>query len=338
MLSLTRIVRECLPIAALVSIAWCSVLFAADEAEDTFRSLKADFAAEKEYILDCPIDIVLTLQNAYPEPVRIPFYRDHFARFSVRDYSGKRVREIGKPAFRCGGVPIRTMEPGAIYSIHFYLNSYVAFERPGDYTVACEAVCGVATAGGRLADAVFKPYRSEPTVLRIKLRRGTKEEIHAIIGTLEKKTRDKDSAIREEAARALASMRIPEVVKPLGRVLRSGKPRLEYHVGRALARIGTDAAVDELVAAAQVGAHRSRREKAITWLGHSRSKKALGGLTELLDDPEADIRLAALRGISSLRFAIPLDNLDKVRGKLDDPDQKVSVAAAWLLERVKEGN
>lgn len=122
--------------------------------------------------------------------------------------------------------------------------------------------------------------------------------------------RDDHRDVREDAARALGSLEASAAAAALASLSASDPSRaVRYTALRALGEIGSDAAVEGLTAALVDARNDNLRERVAHALGTTRNPASFAPLRSLTDDPDRDVRHAALEALVQLGTPEALDAL-----------------------------
>ena len=143
-----------------------------------------------------------------------------------------------------------------------------------------------------------------------------------------------DEFVQEEAC-GMLEMRADESFKPLVEALQSKKShkKIKIYSARILGAIGSDEAIDPLIATLRDNNKLVRREAstALTRIGDN----AVDPLLSILNDEDWRVRGAAawaLGSIGNKKAIEPLNNL------LDDENGFVKTGAKWALDKINKVN
>lgn len=318
---------------------------------------------ESQLILGQPTFVTFTVTNRTGKPYRFMVGGDN--RGSVRhnnfhitavDEEGQAVKDPYNYNHFGGLAQEITLNPGETHTERLFLGHWLAFERPGKYTVTCQRTLedfGAESGNAKLAiETKFPlevlPYNQQKMALAI-------AKFSAQI----------DQASGEElrqATIALASIDDPAVISPLAQSLQRGDFLNKLPALEGLAKFTNEAASTALVMGLQDGDHVVRRaaadalrqagkieqaasfmltkladpspavrQQAAQALGETQSEAAIAPLTVALNDTESAVRCAAAVSLGRLGGKSEAERLNKL---LLDEDRNLRLAAADGLRQM----
>lgn len=292
--------------------------------------------AKEEFLLGEPISIKVALTNRHMEVIHVWDMIDRIFEFSAQDSSGRLVKGLKKAwwtgLFRTVAVP-----PGSVFNEVVFMNEYLKFPGPGVYTVTYRGYAPIHK-GSRMNQDRDVHAVSLSGVTSVKLRKASVNELENVLREYLKQLKSGNHKLESQAARALSVSEPVLAVKLLKQALEaeSGSyPHCAIHATWALAKIGTEQAIQALLDLALHANHWMVRIDAIRELGRWHIKRALRTLTALLSDPSARIRIAALRSLGDIgdESCIP-----EVELRFNDPDEKVRNVAGKVHKILTEGD
>ncbi len=289
--------RPAVILTVFLGILIFSNSFAAVENKPWWKNVQGQITiGKKEFLLGEPIFIKATVTNRHSETLRLghPIYRNF--EFSAQDSSGKSVKKLRNPDISGFHITVPT-PPGTAFNGVAFINEYLEFPRPGVYIVTCSG--SILIHKGSPRDQDFdSQYILLRGVVTVKLRRGSLTELENILRKYLTQLKSSNRRLKRQASHALTASEPMLAVKLLKEAL-EGKngayPPYTSHATWALAKIGTDEAIQALLDVAARSNNNMVRTKAIRELGRWHFKKAVPKLIDLLSDPDAKIRIDTLR-------------------------------------------
>lgn len=147
---------------------------------------------------------------------------------------------------------------------------------------------------------------------------------------------DTETRCRAAAVEALGMLRTPAALKPLARAMADPGRDVRMRAARALGEMGDPVAADLLLAVVyDEEEHLEVRAASARALGALHQPKTLPALQELLEVPQATLRVAALDGLAALGFGRVYRLVVPFLWR--DPDRAARHAAARALARLAAG-
>ncbi len=291
---------------------------------------------KKEFLLGEPIFIKVTVTNRHSETIH---FRDSIERcfeFSAEDNSGKSVKKLRNPDISGLFRTVATTH-GTTFNDVAFISEYLDFPAPGVYTVTCRGSIRLHKGSPRDQDFDTQ-YVSLRGVVTVKLRRGSLTELENILRKYLTQLKSSNRRLKRQASHALTASEPMLAVKLLKEAL-EGKngayPPYTSHATWALAKIGTDEAIQALLDVAARSNNNMVRTKAIRELGRWHIKKAVPKLIDLLSDPDAKIRIDTLISLGSIGDK---SCIREVESRFDDPDEKVRNVARKVHKLLNESS
>jgi hypothetical protein len=259
---------------------------------------------------------------------------DRTFQFSGQDSSGTPVRELTRPGLSglCRIIPI---DSGERLDSVVFVNEYLDFPGAGVYTVGYS---GSILWGEEPLPDQDKPIRviGLSGDLTAKLCQASSSDLERVLGEYAQQLKSPDDRLQAQAARALALSEPSVAVKLLTEALEGENgayPTCASRATWALAKIGTQAAIQALLDVAVHSKHSMVRTDAIMELGRWHINRAAPTLTGLLSDPSPGIREIALR---SLGYIGDKSYTQEVESAFNDPDEKVRKTAREVYKLLTE--
>lgn len=267
------------------------------------------YAEKDSYLVGEPIFIILEIENAGSEPVRIENSAVGLPRLNryVFEIPGaKQVRRTG--VWGCwagfggsGGVGIARLQPGERHVDRVLLNRHYDLAYPGDYDVALRAV--VRWMPGTEDYTTFRDTPEFAFDFRIHVEFGEEEELQEVFAPLVKKLNEAESEETRLARQAVTELAPPFLEPLLISLARDPRTRGADTVG-ALGNLGTGTAkkvlaeiIEETGAA---GRYEWIREHAIATLAVTRDADYLPVLVRVLEEPSDDYKTVTIRAMGLL--------------------------------------
>lgn len=327
--------RPAVILAVLSAILIVSSSAAKAENKPWWKNLQRQITIGKnEFLLGEPIFIRVTVTNRHSETLLLghPIYRNF--EFSAQDSSGKLVKKLRIPYMSGFHITVPT-PPGTTFNDVAFINEYLEFPGPGVYTVTCRGsiLLHKGSPGNQDFDTQYLSLRG---VVTVKLRRGSVAELENVLRKYLTQLKSNNLKLKSQASHAFTASEPVLAVKLLKEAL-EGKngayPPYTSHVTWALAKIGTDEAIQALLDVAASSNNNMVRIKAIRELGRWHIKKAVPKLIDLLSDPDAKIRIDTLLSLGSIGDK---SCIREVESRFDDPDEKVRNAARKVHKLLTE--
>lgn len=285
---------------------------------------------KKEFLLGEPIFIKVAVTNHHSETVCFadPIYRRF--EFSAKDSSGKLVKK--RKSLDISGL-FRTVatRTGTTFNGVAFINEYLDFPGPGIYTVTCRGSILMHKGLPKDQDRDTQ-YISLSGVVTVKLREGSVTELENVLRKYLTQLKSDDRRFRRQASQASHAFTVSQpvlAVKLLKEALmEKGRPRRSRSYASrttwALAKIGTKQAIEALSDVALHSQRNRARVAAVIELGRFHIIESVPTLIDVLSDPSANIRVAALR---SLGYIGDKSSIPEVELRFNDTDEKVRAAA-----------
>lgn len=292
-----------------------------------------------EFLVGEPVVLELQAANLSNTAVGVLDLRGRYFQITGTDSEGQPL--VGRTdAWGPGLNPVRKVAPGDIFSDVVYLNYYLVFPGPGEYTVTYEGTLLIHEENEKDEIQQMEGISISGKV-KVILREGTPVEIEIRLQQYVKQLTNKDSRLRYQAVRAFAYANPEIATKLLIETIESKDAQyIPYlkEVIRALGNVKSARSVKVLLELAKGSDNLMLRKEAIHAAGcslYAGEESILSVFTQLLSDQDADIRIAALRGIKSVgnKSCIP-----QVELLLDDPDEQVREEAAKTLQKLIREN
>ena len=290
---------------------------------------------KKEFLLGEPIYIRVVVTNKGNETVNVgdPIY--NCFEFSADGSPGKPVKKLKNPDIS-GSFRTIPVAPGTTFDGVAFINEYLDFPGPGVYTVTCDGCILVHKGLAKDQDRSIQSI-SIKGVVTLKLRRGSVAEQEDVLRKYLAHLKSDDRRLQSQASHAFTVSESSLAVKLLKEALmEKGDPRPSYasRATWALAKIGTEQAVQALSNVALHSEKNGARVAAIIQLGSSRIIESVPTLREVLSDPSANIRVAALNSLGKIgdKSSIP-----EVESRLNDSDEGVRDVASKVYKLLNEG-
>lgn len=229
------------------------------------------------------------------------------------------------------------------------LVGYLKDEDPGTRAAAADALGRAgAAAKDTVADLLPLLKDADATVRRaaaFALGRVSEEDSAAAAALARLLGDEKDAAVRREAVVSLGLLadRSGLVIQAVAGALTDASPEVRRAAAAALARFGPAAspAADALLKAAREDKDRDLRVAAVRAFAQALGpglRNRAKDVYPILDDPDPEVRIAAIEELGSLGNALKDDaeTLGVLRKKLSDPQAKVRETAAAALKRIEK--
>ncbi|MFH1823921.1 MAG: HEAT repeat domain-containing protein [Candidatus Firestonebacteria bacterium] len=224
--------RTCYKNAILIIFFLIIFNFVVISEEKKMNSVECSFVLEKDtFVLGEPIYLIYKIKNQISN--KIIFIvgngrKDSFE-FNVINSNNLNKYKVLNPYYEFGGITAkRFVESGQDYSYRILLNKYINFCKEGKFDVECKGNFPVEDGKDNLINI------KNIGVVHFKIKEDKKTFLK-IIKNLQSKLSDNHYEIREEAIRALTSIRQEEVIKILASALKNED---EYIVEIALDGLG----------------------------------------------------------------------------------------------------
>jgi hypothetical protein len=285
-----------------------------------------------EFVLGEPIFVNVVLSNHHTEPISVSDAVYRSFEFSVVDSPEPRPRKLRNPdpsgLFRTISVP-----PGGTLGDTAFIGEYIDIREPGVYTIGCRGSVLVWKVSQTEEDLAERSILISATVV-VKVRRGSQDELETALRDHLEHLRSADRSLQRQGARALAVSRPDLAIKLLQEAI-GGKPLTDpvalARAAWALARVGTNEAIQALSEAALNSPDEGIRVPIVIELGRSNIAVAVPLLTQLLSDPSPNVRVAALNALEGIgdKSTIPA-----VQSKLADSDARVREVAGRVVQNL----
>ena len=312
-------------VAFLVTIEVQGKIESTEEQASSIKVKTQISVTKEEFLVGEPIPMRTTVTNRNSEMIRIFNLLYLTLDFSAKDSSGRLVKGIRKP-WLTGLSRTIAVPPASDFNDVVFMNEYLDFPRPDFYTV---------TYKGSILFRI-EPLESRGThlqtvpvsgVVNVRLRQGLDSELESALREYLKLLKSGNRQLESQAARALSVSEPTLAAKLLRQAVtdESGAyPSYTSQVTWALARIGTDEAIQVLSDIAMHYKNTMARTDAIDELGRQHIKKAVPTLVTLLSDQDSKIRVSTLRALGCIgdKRRIP-----EIKLMLTDPDKEVRATA-----------
>lgn len=294
---------------------------------------------QDEFIADEPIALHLKAVNLNAEPIFIWDYNGWYFKLSAKDIKQEQLQDKYPTQISLKSFSVMIPASGHFDDV-IYINQYVDFPEPGEYEITYEGYLyfqEYAQSPGNSA----RTMRPVSGTAKVKIRNGSDSELESRLKKYLEFLKSEDSKIRNQGVRAFEASGNHVATRLLRETLETAASDQQGYTltdaVRALGRIGTPEAFTALFNLAKESENGSVRREAILGIRsfHVDTEKATRALTELLSDQDADIRIAALRGLKSVgnKSCIP-----QVEQLLDDPDEQIREEAAKTLHKLVQEN
>jgi len=287
---------------------------------------------KEEFLLGEPISIKVVVTNHHSETVHLSdcIYRSF--EFFAHDSSGRLVKRLRGPGIS-GLFPVVPVRPRADFNDVVFMNEYLDFPGPGIYTVTYLGYIHVHKGTGINQNMKVQAIPLS-SVVSVKLRQGSSSELETALSQYLKQLKSRDNRLQRQAAHALSVSEPVLAVKLLGEALEGENgsyPLGATYATWALAKIGTEPAIQALLNVATPPNNIIARIDAIRELGRWHIKRAVPTLIALLSDPSAKIRIGALRSLGDIGDK---SCISEVELRFNDPDEKVRATAKKVYKKL----